>query len=337
MDKTSGTRKRMAFTLCSNNYLAHAKTLGDSLRETNPDMQFIIGLTDKLSPEIDYSFFAPFEILPYDRLNVPFFDDMVVKYNIIEFNTAVKPFYFEYLFKGNEDAIIYYLDPDLFAYGSFGEMHALLDEHNFLLTPHITKPELEVTRFETLILKVGIYNLGFIGMRYNDNTALFLKWWQSRLKDYCYIDYTQGLFVDQVWVNFIHLLFEKPFMLRSPGYNMAYWNFYDRKLIRENERYYVNTNAYPLIFFHFSGFHPGTPERYTRDRQGQFTADTRPDAATLFRDYAGRLKNNRYDQLSKVAPLLNFKPRKIKWTTRQRVGKFVRRKVDTLVKFLFNV
>ena len=38
----------LAFTICSVNYLAQARTLGDSLRQTNPDWHFVIGLVDDL-------------------------------------------------------------------------------------------------------------------------------------------------------------------------------------------------------------------------------------------------------------------------------------------------
>jgi hypothetical protein len=48
--------QEIIFTLCSNNYLAQAKTLGDSVKKFNPDVLFVIGLVDKLHPEIDYSF-----------------------------------------------------------------------------------------------------------------------------------------------------------------------------------------------------------------------------------------------------------------------------------------
>ena len=41
------------FTVCSANYLAQAKTLGQSLHQHNPDYHFVIGLVDRISPELD--------------------------------------------------------------------------------------------------------------------------------------------------------------------------------------------------------------------------------------------------------------------------------------------
>ena len=93
--------RKIVFTLCSNNYLSHAKTLGDSVLHFHPDLQFYIGLVDKKSPEIDYDFFSSFTILPFDELGFDCFNEMLRNYNIIEFNTAVKPFYFDYFIYQN--------------------------------------------------------------------------------------------------------------------------------------------------------------------------------------------------------------------------------------------
>ncbi|SHG57649.1 hypothetical protein SAMN04488109_0905 [Chryseolinea serpens] len=329
--------QKIVFTLCSNNYLAHAKTLGDSLRATNPDVEFIIGLTDKLSPQIDYTFFEPFQIIPYDAIGVDFFEEMVHQYNIIEFNTSVKPFYFEYLFqKYGADSLVYYVDPDIAVYGSFEEMNNLLLTNNFLVTPHILKPLLEPSPFETVFLNVGVYNLGFIGMRHSETTTLFLKWWQRRLREFCYINFSKGLFVDQLWVNFIHLLFDKAYILPSPGYNMAYWNMYERKLFVSDGKYFVNTSDTPLVFFHFSGYDfSNNPLKCTKDKRSEFTLENRPDVADLFKQYGAWVKDNRYEQLSKVAPLLPFKPLKIKRTQRQRIGYFLERHTTKLIKRIF--
>src|SRR5687768_14781862 len=115
--------KEIIFTLCSNNYLAQAKTLGDSVKEFNPEVHFVIGLVDKLHPEIDYSFFEPFEIVPFDTIGYDF-SEMINEYNIVEFNTAVKPFYIEFFFKkySSQNLKLCYLDPDIEIFDSFANV-----------------------------------------------------------------------------------------------------------------------------------------------------------------------------------------------------------------------
>ena len=39
---------KIAFTICSLNYFSQALSLGESLKKTNPQYEFIIGLVDKL-------------------------------------------------------------------------------------------------------------------------------------------------------------------------------------------------------------------------------------------------------------------------------------------------
>ena len=46
--------KTVVFTLCSNNYLAHAKTLGDSIREMCHETDFIIGHHTTILPTAEY-------------------------------------------------------------------------------------------------------------------------------------------------------------------------------------------------------------------------------------------------------------------------------------------
>ncbi len=108
---------KIAFTLCSNNYLAQAKTLGDSVLQHNPDYQFYIGLTDILNNEINYEKEIGHPIISIDKIEIPKFDNLWKKYSIIEFNTCVKPFYFQYFISQHPDLVyIFYLDPDIIVY-----------------------------------------------------------------------------------------------------------------------------------------------------------------------------------------------------------------------------
>ena len=78
------------FTLCSTNYLAHAKTLGDSLRKTNPNYRFVIGLVDRVPAQLQSSFWQPYELIEVEELGIEGFAEMVQRYDVVELNTAVK-------------------------------------------------------------------------------------------------------------------------------------------------------------------------------------------------------------------------------------------------------
>ena len=157
---------KLAFTICSANYLAQAIALGDSLLQHNPTYTFVIGLVDELNDKILPVKIA-YPLIPIKDIEIPDFKGFCAQYNITELNTAVKPFYFSYLFEKNETVQnIVYLDPDIFIYHSFELLENHLASNQIVLTPHITKP-INDDKYptETDFLNAGIYNLGFIALK----------------------------------------------------------------------------------------------------------------------------------------------------------------------------
>ena len=131
----------IAFTICSNNYLAQAKVLIESLLRHSTNLKIYIGLCDEKNNSIDYSQF-PCEIIEIKNIGIENFDKLWEKYNIVELNTSVKPSLFKYLIKQNPEAhFIYYFDPDIELFNSLEYLNQEF-ENNFdvLLTPHILSP-----------------------------------------------------------------------------------------------------------------------------------------------------------------------------------------------------
>ena len=88
----------IAFTLCSINYLAQAKTLFDSLKQTNPEWQFIIGLIDRNDKGINLRELECTTV-EVEHLEIPEFKRMSQQYTMVELLTSVKPFYFRVVTK----------------------------------------------------------------------------------------------------------------------------------------------------------------------------------------------------------------------------------------------
>ncbi len=288
----------LCFTICSNNYLAQAKSLGDSFITHHPEHQFIICLVDELSEHIDYSYFNPHQLLLVAEVPVLGFKEMIYKYNITELNTAVKPFVFKYLFDIHpETATIIYLDPDIIVYDAFNEIENAGIENNFILTPHFTTAINDPFQLsEEAILNCGLYNLGFLCLKRRGRVFEFLDWWMERLKDRCFINMEKGWFVDQIWINFVPLYYEGALILRHSGYNMAYWNLHERKLENRGGKYYVN-ETYPLVFYHFSGYNVLSPEGISK-YQDRYTFESRPEMSTLFEEYTNTVLQNKQEQFS---------------------------------------
>src|SRR5690606_7827880 len=127
------------FTIVSNNHLAYARTLTEPLRKSNPSFERFICLVDVAEDGLAAA--DGVRIVEASAIGVPHFSDMAFRYDVMEFNTAIKPFTFRWLLEqqGFDRAI--YLDPDIFVYRPLAEVEALLDGGaSAVLTPHIMRP-----------------------------------------------------------------------------------------------------------------------------------------------------------------------------------------------------
>ncbi|MGF7214300.1 hypothetical protein GGR92_000440 [Spirosoma lacussanchae] len=316
----------LAFTICSVNYLAQARTLGDSLRQTNPDYRYIIGLVDKLSEaNLPNELVPDYTMLEVDQIGIPDFAAMCDRYDITELNTAVKPFYIDYFYKEYPDATeVIYFDPDIIVYQPLRKLDQDLKQYSLVLTPHTCSPTPDWERpNEQHHLNTGIFNLGFIGLRNDSIARQFVSWWKDRLVYECRIDLCEGLFVDQHWVNFAPVYFDNVLIEQHLGYNVAYWNLHERILGKDEAGQWVVNGpdgrpAAPLQFFHYSGYNPSRPDevskyqtRYTFAQEDATAAAAperqRPDAKPLFDLYRDRLLANYNDQYRQY-PCIYIKP-----------------------------
>lgn len=302
---------KIIFTICSNNYLAQAKALGDSVIKYNPDYKFVICLCDKKSSEVNYSVYQPFEIIEAHNLGIEKFKQMVSQYNIVELNTSIKPFVFDYLFQKYPDAeIVMYFDPDTYVFDKLTSIENELKDKSVLLTPHIYTPiEFDgETPNENTFAQHGIYNLGFLALKRSKDTSDLLDWWMSRLEVNCYMRTGDGVFVDQLPMNFAPLFFDNVKISANWGLNMAPWNLHERDLILKDGKYFVN-GKYPLIFYHFSNCSPNNPNLLSTN-YSRFNFDGRSTLKKAYDDYKNEVISNNYNKLSEIVCFYaNHKPR----------------------------
>ena len=291
----------IAFTLCSNNYLAQAKVLADSFLKFNNDFEFIIGLVDKCSDEVDYSFFRPATILTVDEIGISEFNLLHNKYNIVELNTAVKPFYFSYFFDQKAAKVIY-LDPDILVFAKFDEVLNLLNEHAIILTPQACTPiDDNHAPSDIDLLGTGIFNLGFIALKQNDEVTAFLGWWQKRIMKYGFAKQQENMFYDQLLINLVPVFFSNYFILKHPGYNMAAWNMHERNVTTYEEDTVIINEKYELVFFHYSGYKINDPETICI-YSSRYSFDARPDVKQLFKIYFKKVKDASFEKYSVIQP-----------------------------------
>lgn len=322
---------RIVFTICSNNYLAQAKTLGDSLLQHNPNYKFIIVICDTKSEEVDYSIYKDFSVLFFEDLNILEFDEMKKLYNILELNTGIKPFIFDYIYKNFDAASVFYFDPDIVVFDKFTAIEDELTTADMLLTPHLLSPRdsLTVLPTEIEISLAGLYNLGFLATKKSHNTQQMLDWWKKRLRVNCFDRRYAGIFVDQLPMIHAPIFFNNVKVSKNPGLNVAPWNLYERTLTEKSRKLFINKNV-PMIFFHFSGYSPFSPERMTKYYKTQHFDDFPKELKEIYDTYKELLFKNNYNNLISIKCNCLPSPSKLEnfLYNAQRILIFVCKKID---------
>jgi glycosyltransferase involved in cell wall biosynthesis len=285
------------FTICSKNFLAHSKVLFNSIKEQYPNAKLYLGLCDKIDNSIDQSS-EMFEFILLEQLDIPNLDEMSRTYNITEFNTAIKPFVFLYLFEKLGHKNVVYLDPDILVVDKLEEVDNLLAcGSEAILTPHILSPAESNQLDDQKFLLFGVYNLGFLALSNTSNVINYLHWWSRRLQKQCIIKIEAGIFVDQKWCDLLPAFVEKTNILRHPGYNVAYWNLPQRTITQTGNTWFSNNQ--PLRFVHFSGNKIDDGNTFSR-HSSEVTVDNIGDLKLLLDYYREQVYKNGHEFYRKL-------------------------------------
>lgn len=260
--------RNCAFTIVAKNYIGLAMILEQSIKRYNSTTDFFIVVADEFDQE------RP-EILPSNvivakdvlDINHDLWNEMAFKYNLTEFCTSIKPKSLSYFIKNGYDKVMY-LDPDTFFFSDIDQIFSMLDSHLIVLSPHLVHlpPKESNDIFESTFLNYGVYNLGFVAVRNDRTISRILDWWHERLAKYCFIDSQNGLFTDQLWMNFVPGFLSQGQCLisRHQGLDVAPWNYQERRIIDKGGAFHVvnrnltegtgDSDSEPLVFCHFSGY-----------------------------------------------------------------------------------
>jgi glycosyltransferase involved in cell wall biosynthesis len=286
-------------TVVARNYLAYARVLASSLHEMSPGAALSVLVLDDVDSQVDDAA-EPFDVVRPGDLDIEprEFHHMATIYDILELSTAVKPWLLQHLLETDE--LVCFLDPDIEVFGSLAPLELLARRHSIVLTPHTTTPMPRdgLLPSEKTIRLAGVFNLGFIAL--SREAGPFLSWWADRLRRECRIAFEDGLFVDQRWIDFVPSYFDHA-IVSDPGYNVAYWNLYEREMKLGANGYEVNGR--PLRFFHFSGFNPLRPHVLSKFQAGELRIRLQDEftVAQLCSRYASRLLAAGYLDESSIA------------------------------------
>lgn len=287
---------KIAFTTATINYLPRAITLAHSFLHYNNHYQFWIFLIDPLSKKVDPFLREDIRFISIEELQLKEMPSLLNHLSISEISFSLKPILAEYILNQNPDVEhLLYFDGDIYFYNPITEIDKLFEKYDLILTPHFTKPiNDDKIPTELDILRTGLYNMGFAGIKNTLVAKKILEWWKNRVLEFGVENHDLGLSADQMWMSLAPLFFENVGLLKHPGYNFAYWNVHERQLSLNENKYKIN-EKFPLIFVHFADFDPGNPKQFTNPKHfNRIEFGQNKALDTLCKEYADALKKNHF-------------------------------------------
>lgn len=259
-------------------YLSRALVLARSARRRHPDWTIWAVMVDKPPAGLadDISWRAEFNhVLDPSAIFGDEWRKWIFKHDVVEACTAVKGHALMHILNSGADKVVY-LDPDIAIFHDLSEIEHRLNYASIVVTPHQAEPNetpQEIRDNEVTSMKYGIFNLGFLAVRNDNNGNAMARWWAGRLYEACYDDVPNGIFTDQKYCDHVPGLFDKVEILRDPGYNVASWNLSRRFLSIERNGSIMVNEKFPLRFYHFTKINSEgdiMTERYANGRLAVF-------------------------------------------------------------------
>lgn len=262
------------YTSFSFSYLAKARVLATTLKKWHPHWVLCAVISDREPGGFDFDIAKENfdEVIWGDEIFGSETAAWMFKHDVIELCTAVKGPVLKQLLERKDAEKVFYFDPDIAVMGDLQGLSDALDDASILLTPHQLCPDEHrqaIFDNEVCSLRLGTYNLGFVGVKASAEGLRFASWWADRLTNFCYDDPVSGLFVDQKWCDLAPAFFDDLQIVRDPGCNVASWNLSHRKVAIERSGD-ITVNGSPLKFFHFTKLGPLGDTMTQRYARGNF-------------------------------------------------------------------
>lgn len=141
--------------------------------------------------------------------------------------------------------LITYLDADLFFFSSPTPIFKELEGYSIGIIAHKFPPKLKKME------EWGIYNVGWLSFRRDQNGLDCLRWWRERCIEWCYDRLEADRFADQKYLDCWPQQFANVIVLQHKGANVAPWNLDNYQISLRNAQVWVDNE--PLVFYHFQG------------------------------------------------------------------------------------
>lgn len=169
-------------------------------------------------------------------------------------------------------------------------LNVIQDPFNAVVTPHILEPLPEDGKFpsNSTVSFTGHLSTDLVSFRNCPEIIKFLEWQDEIMKTQCKT--TSQTYLDQSWLNFLPFFIENVKILRDQSYNVAYWNYKQRKLQKFRDIWMVENQKgmfESLVCFQYSGLDLNHPENIST-HQNRYKAEG--DFLEFLKDYAEKVK-----------------------------------------------
>jgi hypothetical protein len=155
-----------------------------------------------------------------------------------------------YIFKKTDIDMLAYVDADLYFYSSPEIIYDEFGSNSVMIIPHRFFENIEKQEKNS-----GIYNVGMLIFRNNEEGLTCLNWWRERCLEWCFNRIEDGKLGDQAYLNDWPVRFKGVCVLANHGANVAPWNSQRYSFFSKNGSIWCKNNEtqkeFPLIFYHF--------------------------------------------------------------------------------------
>lgn len=236
-------------TYFDSNYLLRGLVLYRSLRRHCPDFKlWVLCLDEAVFQELDRMHLPGIELIPLTDFEAGDEPLRAAKANRsrVEYYFTCTPSLPLYVLKRFPDVdLMVYLDSDLFFFSGMEDLFARLGDYSIAMMGHRFPPRLRSRE------KFGLYNVGWLAFRRDENGLACLNWWRERCLEWCYDRLEGNRFADQKYLDEWPDRFDKVVVLDDPGANLAPWNLDGHEVEFQDGQ--CRVNGRPLIFYHFQG------------------------------------------------------------------------------------
>ena len=193
-----------------------------------------------------------------------------------------------------------YLDADLFFFAPASLVFAEQGNASVGIVPH------RFTARSRRSLHNGIYNVGWVSFRRDENGLACLDWWRERCLEWCYDRVENGRFADQGYLNDFPVKFAGVKSLEHPGINTAPWNVEPGKLKTIEGRPWLHGK--PVLFYHYQGIREVESGWFDPGLRNYHLSPTRVVREALYLPYLRKLTAMQAGlRTHGIAPSLGFK------------------------------